>query len=164
MWWESSYHLSEKNIVAIAKNNRTGEFIPFADPDEGKTIEFTREGKGVTTDYTGFKFVDREPIPDEVLDQAVCLDDYIQILSYDELKSVLGVSNNTHRNSSPKSAEVDEDELPFDKGSDRDEQKEPEQPSRRQRRETLEEKDDTPKLEEAPAPEERPTRLRRRRE
>lgn len=86
MYWEASYHLAEAKIAAIAKNNRTGEFTPFADPDRGKTIEFARKGKGVLTDYVGFKFVDRtDPISDATLDKAVDFSDWIEIPTYDEL-------------------------------------------------------------------------------
>lgn len=91
MLWEASHHLSEKNIMAIARNNRTGAFVKWADPDEGKTIEFVREGKGKNTNYVGFKFTDREePISDEILDKAIAIDDYLKYLSYEELADVLG--------------------------------------------------------------------------
>lgn len=88
-YWETSHHLAEKNIAAIAKNNRTGEFVKYADPDDGKTIEFTRKGKGITTDYEGFKFTERpEPISDEILDMGVSLDDYIVIKTFKELEKI----------------------------------------------------------------------------
>jgi len=91
MIWEASHHLSEKNIMAIARNNRTGAFVKWADPDNGKTVEFAREGKGKSTNYVGFKFTDREePISDETLDEAIAIDDYLKYLTYEELADVLG--------------------------------------------------------------------------
>lgn len=93
MLWEASHHLSEKNIMAIARNNRTGAFVKWADPDEGKTIEFSREGSGALTRYVGFKFTDRgkgEEISDDILDDAIQIGDYLHFLTYDELKKVLG--------------------------------------------------------------------------
>lgn len=169
MYWDASFHLAEKNIVALAKNNRTGEFIPFADPDKGKTIEFTREGKGITTDYTALKFTEREPIPDDVLDQCVCLDDYIEILSYEELTNALGLSNKRQSSSPPtpppsrrqapvQKEEEYNDDLPFDNGSSKGEESEPAQPTRRPRREET-----APEPVVESKPEERPTRLRRTR-
>lgn len=165
MYWESSFHLSEKNILAIAKNNRTGGFIEFADPDTGKTIEFTREGKGVSTDYVGFKFLDREePISDEILDQAVSLDEYVKILSYDELKEIFQGSDEedekplkrrTKRKEEPEEEEEEEtpktkvrkkrepepepeeeiDDIPFDKDSDEtEEETESDEPPQRRSR------------------------------
>jgi len=91
MIWEASHHLSEKNIMAIARNNRTGAFVKWADPDNGKTVEFARVGKGKSTNYEGFKFTDREePITDETLDQAIAIDDYLDYKTYDELVEIMG--------------------------------------------------------------------------
>lgn len=97
MIWEASHHLAEKNIMAIARNKRSGGFVKWASPDVGKTIEFTREGKGISTKYVGFTFSDREDaqgnpvkITDEQLEEAIQLDQYLNILTYDELKEVLG--------------------------------------------------------------------------
>jgi len=86
-WWEASHFLSEKNIVAIAKNRRTGGYIPFSNPDTGKTVEFTREGSGATnTKYAGFKFTDRDyVISDDLLDKVPPLEDYLIVLDYEDL-------------------------------------------------------------------------------
>lgn len=125
MYWEASYHLAEAKIAAIAKNNRTGEFTPFADPDRGKTIEFARKGKGVLTDYVGFKFVDRqEPITDETLDKAVDFSKWIEIPTYEELEAVFyGNSTTSVKTEKPAPAPTERpsrrpspmetDELPF---------------------------------------------------
>ena len=84
--WEASYHLTENEILAIARNRRSGGYIPFADPDEGKTISFFREGKGSSTRYKGYQFVEREiPISDEILEDAYCLDALLDRKSYDEI-------------------------------------------------------------------------------
>jgi len=88
--WEASHYLTERNISSIARIKRGGGgYVSYADPDEGKTIEFTKEGTGELTSYTGFKFSDREdPISDEILNSAACLDQYYERPSYEELKSV----------------------------------------------------------------------------
>lgn len=174
MYWETSFHLSEKNIVAIAKNKRTGEFIEFADPDVGKTIEFSKVGKGLNTSYEGFKFLDRdEIISDETLDKAVDPSDYIDVLSYDELCVIFDGEASVAKKEIPKRPEVKKevieeeqnDELPFNNGSEKLEAvSEPEDavPTRRRRTESLESNVEAAKAEE-PSAEERPNRLRRRR-
>ena len=89
--WEASHHLSEKKIMAVAKNNRTGSFIKWASPDVGKTIEFSREGKSKNTSYEGLKFTDRDaPITDDDLDDAIAIDQFLDFKTYDELKDALG--------------------------------------------------------------------------
>jgi len=176
MFWESSFHLAEKNIVAIAKNKRTGEFIEFADPDVGKTIEFSKVGKGLNTAYEGFKFLDRdEIISDEILDKAVDPSDYIDILSYDELEKIFDGEAST-KSESPKreiperkpvmNKQEDNDDLPAQFGGSEKTDETEEQP-RRKRTESLEgnvaaRREET-KSDAAGEEEERPTRLRRRR-
>ncbi len=91
-WWESSHHLSSKKILDIAKSGKGGGFIPFMDPDlKGRHICFRKEGIKDKTDYVGFVLEAREPgdeIPDEILDQTVAIEDYIEILSYEDLELV----------------------------------------------------------------------------
>jgi hypothetical protein len=90
MYWEASYHLTERNLNGVAKQGRAGKWIEFADPDDGKTVEFTKEGKGITMSFTGFKLTDRDYIiDDEVLEECVALGDYIEILDYEELSQAL---------------------------------------------------------------------------
>jgi len=182
MIWEASHHLSEKNIMAIARNNRTGAFVKWADPDEGKTIEFAREGKGKSTSYVGFKFIDREaPITDEVLDNAIQIDEYLKYLSYDELKEVMGdpgkgeealeeeenyeeVNERTPRR---KKKEEKEEEAPrrgrsIPKNEEEEEEEEEEEaPRRRGRRSPPKEEEEN--QEEQEEEQETGTRLRRRR-
>lgn len=88
---EGAHFSFEKNIQAIARHPVTGEFIFFADPDQGMSIAFTRTGAGATdTRYDGFQFVQRRgPIPDAILQQAVPLESIIEVLSYDELANKL---------------------------------------------------------------------------
>ena len=89
--WHASHHLAEKQFVALSKNKRDGGYRSFSDPDTGKSIEFSIEGKGRGTTYTGVQLVDRdEPISDDILDQCeVPLDEIIEVLSYDEIMAKL---------------------------------------------------------------------------
>ena len=87
--WEASHWLTEKNISAIARNRRTGGYVAFANPDTGKSIEFTKEGTGEGTKYTGYKFGDRDyTISDEILEAVPSLDQYIELLPYEDLKNI----------------------------------------------------------------------------
>lgn len=88
--WEASYHLTENEILSIARNRRGGGPIPFADPDDGKSIDFYREGTGSATRYKGYMFVDREgaKISDESLDAAYCLDELLDVKNYEEINEI----------------------------------------------------------------------------
>jgi len=87
--WEASFHLTENEILPMARNRRSGGYIPFADPDEGKSISFFREGKGAATRYTGYTFLDRDDIiSDETLDDAYCLDELLDRKSYTEIEEI----------------------------------------------------------------------------
>ena len=85
--WPVAHWFFERHLTSLARNSRTGELELFADPDEGKSIEFDREGVGKTnTSYVGHKFIERpDPIPDEYLEQVFCLDELIDIKSYDDI-------------------------------------------------------------------------------
>lgn len=84
--WEVAHWFMERHLSPLARTPRTGGFVPFADPVEGKTIAFSRTSK---TDFIGHRFLDRDyEIPDEVLEEAKCLDELIDVLSYDELYSI----------------------------------------------------------------------------
>jgi len=90
--WHVAHWYMQKNIVPLAKNKRTGACIAFADPDEGKSIQFSRQGTGQTGKYLGHVFLDREDadgnkyiISDELLESAVRLEECIKEPTYDEV-------------------------------------------------------------------------------
>jgi len=94
--WNVPYFYFEKSLLAIAKKpQRAGSkskvepFVPFSDPDEGKSINFTIEkpkSKDDFPSYVGHSFEDRDyEIEDKILDAAVCLDDLIVIEDYDTI-------------------------------------------------------------------------------
>ena len=84
--FDASHYLFEKPLVEQSKLPRGGGFIPFADPDRGKTIIFTREGTGTNTKIVGLKFDDRDPIPDAILSQAISIDEFIEMVAYEEIE------------------------------------------------------------------------------
>ncbi len=90
--WHTSNYLMEQHLLELAKvpvrKGRKGvePFLAFMDPEEGKSVAFTRKGKKENTKYIGHRFADRDyTIPAEVLEQAYCLDELIHIPTYDEL-------------------------------------------------------------------------------
>jgi len=84
--WEVAHWFMERHLAPLARAPKTGGFIPFADAEIGKSISFTKESK---TEFIGHRLIDRDyVISDEILEQAYCLDDMIEILSYDELRLI----------------------------------------------------------------------------
>jgi len=86
--WELAHFFMEQKLASLAERPRTGGFVGFADPDTGKSISFERKGSGFeNTQFLGHQFVDREGyiIPDALLEQAVPLEEFLVIPTYDEL-------------------------------------------------------------------------------
>jgi hypothetical protein len=92
MIWHTSTYLMERFLGSLAKNPRMKgggyeAFTDFSHPDQkvGKSISFTRQGEGKSTEFIGIKFVDRDyDISDEVLEAAFILDECLFIPTYDE--------------------------------------------------------------------------------
>ena len=91
--WNVAHWLMEKHLSVPSERRRTssgaaiGTHIPFARPDQkGKSISFTRKGKGQGTEFLGHKFEDRNYFLDNtILSQAKVLDEIIHIPTYREL-------------------------------------------------------------------------------
>jgi len=99
----------EEKIDEIARLPRGGGYIPFSDPDEGKSICWSRKGTGQeNTAYLGHRFIDRESaIPDRILDKTFALDQVITMhTDYDEIKNAF---NSTLKNETPTEDEPFED-------------------------------------------------------
>ena len=85
---EVSHFFMEEKIAEIAKLPRGGGSIVFSDPDEGKSIMWTRKGTGQdNTQYLGHRLIDREvEIPDKILDSGFALDEVVKMRpTYDEI-------------------------------------------------------------------------------
>ena len=147
--WEFSHWYSERYFTKLAtpKRRRGGEQgggrISFADLDDGKSIEFTREGTGQTnTNFYGFALKDRNyAIDDEIADSTHCLDELISILSYDELYRIYwgedapeeGSSEEKPRRTRPVRREESTPTQREEKTSRREEEPEPTREGRRTR-------------------------------
>jgi len=88
---EIAHFFLQKTLASLSKNKRSGGYVVFSDPDDGKSISFERTGTGAeNTAYGAHKFEDRPtPITDKELESATCLDDYLVIRSYDDIYSIL---------------------------------------------------------------------------
>ncbi len=86
--WEVAQKYFDKYINTKSEKikNKTGEPIIYADPIIGKAISFERQGTKLETEYIDHAFQDRDyEIPDEILQQAVSLDQIIKIPTYEEV-------------------------------------------------------------------------------
>lgn len=93
--WEVAEFYMQKHLDTLVKGSRrpgreTTTLIPFTDPDEGKSIAFTINPPKTRNDfaeYIGHRFEDRDDysIDDEILEDALTLDELIQIPTYDEV-------------------------------------------------------------------------------
>jgi len=91
--WHTSAFLFGQHIDKLAKSSprdiRRGEpeLKMYSSPDEdGYSIQFSREGDGISTKYMAHQLVPRpDPIPQEYLDQAHQLDQLIYIPTYEEV-------------------------------------------------------------------------------
>jgi len=100
--YEVAHFLSEKNIVGISKNPRTGGTIVFSDPDSGRSISFSKRSPSQgTVIYDSFQFCDRPaPITEEELNAAITLDELLEMREYDDISALLlkGTSDNDNDN------------------------------------------------------------------
>lgn len=90
VWMVSHFHM-EKRLMAIAKlparGGTGGGYVAFADPDEGRSIQFERKGGRNNTEYLGHQFISRDgyTISDEILLSAYQLDQIVHVPTYEEL-------------------------------------------------------------------------------
>jgi hypothetical protein len=163
--WEASHFLTEDKICAIARNKRTGSFIPFSSPENGKNLSFTKTGSGMNTKLEGWALEDREiELDEQLLEETFCLEDYLVELSYEDLVfkwyGSLGYTNDEIEDFLDGLLHIDEDrpEEPVQEEPPEEEGTERRRGGRSRRKTTEESPEETPEPEE---PEE-PTSGRRR--
>lgn len=92
--WDVAEWYFQKYLDSLAKGPRRPgrehtRLIPFADPDEGKSIAFTinpARSKNDFAEYIGHRFDDRDyEISDDLLDEALVLDELVHIPTYEEV-------------------------------------------------------------------------------
>ncbi len=141
--WEVSHFLFEKELLEEAEASEE-EFVAFADLEEGRTIQFraseVSKGGYNFMEYKSFAFLDRDEIDEDILDETYSLDEYMIIVSYDELHAAfIGEDEadededdddedddeeevKTKKKSSKKSKKVVEDEDEDDEDEDEDDE------------------------------------------
>lgn len=89
---ECAHYFMEQKLATVSRKKRGGGgFIPFSDPDEGKTVKFERNKKGKEfEEWEGHGFEDREyTIDDETLDETFILDTFVILHSPEEIKAIV---------------------------------------------------------------------------
>lgn len=100
--WDVSYKYMEDPILALSKSPRAGGVVAFAAPDKasGRSIAFD-VGSDTYRKITGHRFEPRDyDISEEILEQAVQLDQIITVLPEDEIKKILFGSSGSHKEES----------------------------------------------------------------
>ena len=77
-------------MLACAKNLRTGEIVPIEDPDEGRIIFFERVGTGMSTKYKSFQ-LDEGPFPlaEELSEEIQTFRSILEIPSVGEIEDIV---------------------------------------------------------------------------
>lgn len=88
---EIAHFFLEKKFAGISKNPVTGGVTVFSDPDEGKSLCFSKRNPTKdTVEYSAHQFLDRQyPVSDAELNEAVVLDEVVKILTYKEIEEIL---------------------------------------------------------------------------
>lgn len=127
--FDYSVHLFGKFIDQKINNADPDEKVRykhFADPDEGFLVRaaFTEEKGGGYTYYKAadIEFKKRDPIPDDVLSRAFCLDELIKETAYEDLKRIFLQIEDKPKEKDDKSKDEDPDRKPRGKKA-KDEEK-----------------------------------------
>lgn len=147
---EISYHFLEKQIAKLSKNPRTGGFISFSDPEEGRSIAFNKSGTKTKVDMSGFQLVERDvKISDADLEATTTLDELLKIEKYNLIYEKF------HQRKVEEDTHEEEDEEPVPTPSKRKLEPEPEEgeaPPPRKRKPVVVEEELEPEEDEAPPP------------
>lgn len=137
--FETSHFFMEKHLAELAKRPKGGGFVPFAHPEEGKSISWTISKKGQYGEWFGHKFIDRdEDITDETLEEAHVLDEIIHIPSVKELEKIVKTAfvpadeeEEDEDYEEEEEEEIDEDEVEEDEEEEDEEEEEEEKPKKK---------------------------------
>jgi len=145
--WDVSHYLFERLVIELAEKKKGGGENLFADPDKGKSISFRKKGSGLTTtEYSAFSFEEREEaVSDEILDQAVTLDEFLNIPSYEEVKAAF--ESSFEEETSPTEKEEEDEGYKARDRKSKDSDPEPEEGRRSRRSKEPEPEEDIPEPE-----------------
>lgn len=91
--WDVAHWSMERHLSVLSEKKRgpsgavVGGHIPFASPKTGKSVVFSKKGKGMNTEFLGHRFEERQGyvIGPELLGAAKVLDEAINIPTYNDL-------------------------------------------------------------------------------
>ena len=171
--WEISNFLFGENLDK--KINSRAELkakrMRFADPDKGMTLVLTAAKKDIGSggfkplDFTVDEFLKRrEPLSDELLEQAVCLDDLVkETIEYKEVKKLFNMAppdedeesdeeeDNTRKKRQPRDEEEDEQEDEDEEDEEDEEEEDEEEEEEEEEDSESDDEDDEESDDEPPA-------------
>lgn len=134
----ASHFLFEKPLIADAYNTEDGDRIEFSHPEYGTSISFRTEKGQNWIEFAGFKFSERDPIPEDLVDSAISLDEILIVKTYDELSELLYGADlaDDEEESEEEEEYVEEDEYDGieDEDEEEDEEEEEEEPPKPKRK------------------------------
>lgn len=103
--WDVAHFLFEKKVAELSLLPKGGGFVLFSDPDEGKSVSFIMKETSYKDENTGkqqnsiefgaFRFMDRKPIPDDLLEKTKCLDELIIVPKVEDLRAMIMTADTT---------------------------------------------------------------------
>ena len=113
--WDISRFYFENPVLKLAmRKGRAKTGTIFQDPENGKSIVFEIEpakSKDDFPSYVGIAFEDRDyEIDDDILDQAIALDETVKVLSYEEIKDLYFGGKVESKSSKRKPKDSDDEE------------------------------------------------------
>ena len=152
--WDVSHFLFEKELIEEAHACVDGaDIVEFADPEEGKVIKFrgseTTFGKNKYLEFKNFNFEDREEELDDILDDAVSLDEALTVLSAEEIEKIFygAPDDEAEEDEAPakgKKSDDDDDDRPRNKRKEESEPEEDERPRNKNKKDDPFNDDDVP--------------------
>ena len=83
--WDVSHYLFTVPLEEQAHKKKGGGEVPYAHHEKGKLISYRQKGTKRSLEFTAFEFGDREPLSDEILEGAYCLDELLYKPTYQEV-------------------------------------------------------------------------------
>jgi len=128
--FSTSYFLFEKELIDEAGSSEDGEFVDFADPENGKIISFraskVKKGGFEYMEFRSFRFIDRdEELDEDLVDRAISFDEIMRVYDYKTLEEVFYGMN----------GEEDEDEEEEENEEEREREKKKENKKKSKKRE-----------------------------
>lgn len=138
--WDVSHYLFSIPLEELAHKKKGGGDVPYGHHEEGKIISFRKKGSKRNTEFTAFEFKDRDPLEDEILEAAYCLDDLIHKPTYEEVHEAFWAGKSDGKSSSSEKEE-EEEERPR-KSKSREEEGEEEEEERPRNKSKVKEEED----------------------